>query len=87
MKLDELWIANRQQLTAHADTQYTVVVQFISNVSGDTEASNVDELVYYFINDQLYICVRAAPAVYIGQFDTVESNWYPNTLIRIGAPN
>jgi hypothetical protein len=54
MKLDELCIANGQQLNAHAELK--------------------DEFVSYFINDELYMCIRAAPAVYNGEFDIVENS-------------
>ena len=50
--------------TANRPCRYTVVAQFISKRSGDTEANGEDEFVSYFINDELYMCIRAAPVVY-----------------------
>ena len=73
MKLDELCIANGQQLH-NRPCRYTVVAQFISKRSGNTEADNEDEFVSYFINEELYMCIRAAPAVYNGEFDIVENS-------------
>ena len=58
MKLVELCMANGQQLT-----EYIVVAQFISKISGDIGASDGDECISYFINGELNMCIRAAPAV------------------------
>lgn len=41
--------------TANRPCRYTVVAQFISKTSGDAEASDEDEFVSYFINDELYM--------------------------------
>jgi hypothetical protein len=57
--------------TANRPCRYTVVAQLIAKNSGDTEASDEDEFVSYFINDELYICISAAPAVCNGEFDIV----------------
>ena len=58
-------IAQCEWSTANRPCQYTVVAQFIATKSGDTEASDEDQFVFYFINDEIYIiCIRAAPAVY-----------------------
>ena len=58
-------IAHCEWSTANRPCQYTVVAQFIATKSGDTEASDEGQLVFYFINDEIYIiCIRGAPAVY-----------------------
>ena len=58
--------------TTNRPCQYAVVAQFIAKESGDTEASDEDKFVSYFINDELYVCIRAAPEVYNGEFNIVE---------------
>ena len=60
--------------TANRPCRYTVVAQFIAKNSGDPDASDEDEFVSYFIIDELYMCIRAAPAVYNREFDVVESS-------------
>ena len=58
-------IVNCERSTASRPCRYTVVAQFIAKRSGDTEADGEDEFVSYFINDELYMCIIAAPALYI----------------------
>ena len=44
--------------TASRLCRYTVVAQFISKRSGDTEAHDEDEFVSYFINEELYFKIN-----------------------------
>ena len=66
-------IVHCEWLKANRPYRYTVVAQFIAKKSEDTDAGDEDEeYVSYFINDELYNCIRAAPAVYNREFNLVE---------------
>jgi hypothetical protein len=70
IKSDELWTV---WSTANRPCRYTVIARFIAKKSEYTDANYKDEeYVSYFINDELYNCIKAAPAVNNREFDLVE---------------
>jgi hypothetical protein len=59
--------------TTNSPCRYTVIAQFIATKSEDSDANDEDEeYVSYFIDNELYIYISAAPAVDNREFALVE---------------